>query len=84
MWHGYPPEGIRISDQAPANNACSGVLAYHIREGHYGDVPLAGLNLIGIGAFQGNLWAGKATGFKMGLFIDARANEQQQGTLLRA
>ncbi len=44
-------------------------------------MPLAGLNLIGIGAFQGNFWAGKATGFKMGLFIDARANEQQRGAL---
>jgi len=67
--------------QAPTNNACNGVLAYHIREGYYGDVPLAGLNLIEIAAFQGDLWAGKATGSKMGLFIDSRANELQRAAL---
>lgn len=67
--------------QAPTNNNCNGVLAYHIREGRYGNVPLAGLNFIAIGTFQGNLWAGTATGVKMGLFIDSQANEQQRGAL---
>ena len=67
--------------QPPTNNICYGVLAYHIREGHYGNVPLAGLNLILVGTFEGNLWAGQATGFKLGLFLDARANAQQQEAL---
>jgi hypothetical protein len=67
--------------QPPTNNICYGVLAYHIREGHYGDVPLAGLNLVLVGTFEGNLWAGQATGFKLGLFLDARANAQQQEAL---
>lgn len=66
--------------QAPTDNACEGVLAWHIREGHYGDVPLAGLNLMALGAFQGNVWAGK-TKVTMGLFIDERANERQRGAL---
>lgn len=65
--------------QAPTDNACEGVLAWHIREGQYGDVPLAGLNLLALGAFQGNLWAGAKAA--MGIFIDERANERQRGAL---
>jgi hypothetical protein len=60
---------------------CYGVLAYHIREGHYGNVPLTGLNLVLLGTFEGNIWAGQATGFKLGLFLDTRANAQQQEAL---
>ena len=29
--------------QAPTKNACEGMLAWHIREGHYGEVRLDGL-----------------------------------------
>ena len=66
--------------QAPTNNACQGVLAWHIRTGHFGDVRLDGLNLVALGAFEGNLWAGdtKAT---LGLFIDERADERQRQAL---
>jgi hypothetical protein len=31
--------------QAPTDNYCEGVLAWHVREGHYGDVRLDGLSL---------------------------------------
>jgi hypothetical protein len=31
------------------------VLAWHIREGHYGDVQLDGLSLIAVAAFEGNI-----------------------------
>ena len=66
--------------QAPTDNWCEGVLAWHIREGHYGDVRLDGLSVIAIGAFEGNLWAGegKAT---MGIFIDEKADERQREAL---
>jgi hypothetical protein len=63
--------------QPPTGNTCQGVLAYHIRRGHYGDVPLDGLNLIAIGAFEGNVWAGEAQ-LIAGLFIDERANDGQR------
>jgi hypothetical protein len=66
--------------QAPTDNSCEGVLAWHIREGHYDDVPLAGFNLLAVGAFQGNLWTGEAKP-AMGFFIDERANERQRGAL---
>jgi hypothetical protein len=42
--------------QAPTNNVCSGVLAWHIREGHFGDVQLDGLNLLALSTFEGNVW----------------------------
>jgi len=38
--------------QAPTNNACAGMLAWHVRRGHYGDVGLDGLNLLGLSSVQ--------------------------------
>ena len=46
--------------QAPTNNACEGMLAWHVREGHYGDVRLDGLNLLALAAFEGNAGPAKA------------------------
>jgi hypothetical protein len=66
--------------QAPTNNACMGMLAWHIREGHYGEVGLEGLNLVALGAFEGNIWNGEAK-LRMGLFIDERADEPQRQAL---
>ena len=66
--------------QAPTDNYCEAVLTWHIREGHYGDVPLDGLSLIAVSAFEGNLWAGE-TKADLGLFIDERADENQREAL---
>lgn len=63
--------------QAPSDGECEGVLAYHIREGNYGDVRLDGLSLVLLNYFKGNPWAGEAKA-TMGLFIDERADEQQR------
>jgi hypothetical protein len=65
--------------QPPTDNWCEGVLAWNIREGNYGDVRLDGLSLIGMGSFEGNLWAGAKATF--GLFIDEQANERQREAL---
>ena len=55
------------------------MLVWHIRKGHFGEVQLDGFNLVALGGFEGNLWAGaKAT---MGFFIDETANEQQRQAL---
>ncbi len=59
--------------QAPTFGDCDGVLAYHIRQGHYGHVRLDGLNLLGVAHFVGNIWGGE-TKAAMGIFIDERAN----------
>ena len=65
--------------QPPTNNKCQGVLAYHVREGAYGDVRLDGLNVIAVAEFEGNAWAGKDSEgiISMGLFIDESAGERQ-------
>ncbi len=65
--------------QPPTNNHCEGVLAWHIREGHYGDVRLDGLNVLALGMFDGNIWAGAKVA--MGIFLDERADERQREAL---
>ena len=67
--------------QAPTNNACQGMLAWHIREGHYGTVRLDGLNLLALSAFEGNLWMDDDVKARMGFFIDERADAQQREAL---
>lgn len=66
--------------QAPSSGDCDGVLAYHIRQGNYGNVRLDGLNLLGVGHFVGNIWGGE-TRAAMGFFIDERAAEAQRNAL---
>ncbi len=59
------------------------MLAYHINSGNYGETPLDGLNVIFVGGFKGNVWAGEATDAKMGFFFDERGNEKQREALQR-
>src|SRR5438128_6817652 len=63
--------------QAPTYGDCDGILAWHIREGHYGDARLDGLNVVGLGSFEGNVWAGEAK-VAIGLYMDERADETQR------
>jgi hypothetical protein len=66
--------------QAPTSGDCEGVLAYHIRRGHYGVTPLDGLNLLGVGQFEGNIWSGETKAI-MAFFIDERASVEQREAL---
>jgi hypothetical protein len=66
--------------QTPTYGYCDGVLAYHIRKGHYGETLLDGLNALGLGSFKGNIWAGK-TKVTLGLFFDERADKEQREAL---
>ena len=66
--------------QEPTYGDCKGVLAYHIRRGNYGKVPLDGLNAIGLRSFEGNIWAG-ATKINLGFFFDERADKEQRNAL---
>ena len=59
--------------QAPTNNHCEGVLAYHVREGSYGSVRLDGFSIVAVASFDGNVWAGEAS-ISLGLFIDEQAD----------
>jgi hypothetical protein len=67
--------------QAPHEGQCDGILAWHVREGNYGDVPLDDLSVVAVGSFEGNIWTGEATNSAMGFFIDERADESQREAL---
>ena len=66
--------------QTPSYGDCDGVLAYHIRSGYYGQIPLDGLNVLVLSYFKGNIWAGEAKA-SIGLFFDEKANSQQREAL---
>jgi hypothetical protein len=65
--------------EAPTTGDCEGILAWHIREGHFGDVRLDGLNVVAIGGFEGNVWEGAKA--SMGIFLDDRADDGQREAL---
>jgi hypothetical protein len=67
--------------QAPDEDQCDGILAWHIREGNYGDVKLDDLSVVAVASFVGNIWTGEAKNAAMGLFIDERADEDQREAL---
>jgi hypothetical protein len=67
--------------QAPTHGDCEGILAWHIREGHYGDASLDGLNVVALGSFEGNIWAGE-TKVTVGMYMDERADEAQRAGLM--
>ena len=66
--------------QAPSEGDCNGILAWHVREGNFGDVRLDDLNVVAVGSFEGNIWAGEAKPV-MGFFIDERADDRQRAGL---
>jgi hypothetical protein len=56
-------------------------MAYHINSGHYGETPLDGLNVMFMGSFTGNAWAGESKDEVGACFFDERANEKQREAL---
>ena len=66
--------------QAPTDNRCEGVMAYHVREGAFGDIRLHGLNVIVLATFTGNAWA-RENPVSIGIFMDERADEAQREAL---
>jgi hypothetical protein len=67
--------------QPPDDGQCDGILTWHVRDGNYGDIALEGLNVVMVGSFQGNIWAGEATNSAAGFFIDERADDRQREAL---
>jgi hypothetical protein len=68
--------------QTPTYGDCEGILAYNIKEGNYGETHLEDLNVIAVGSFKGNIWAGDGkTKVDLALFFDEKANEQQSEAL---
>jgi hypothetical protein len=64
----------------PTHGFCEAVGAFHIAEGHHGDVRLDGLNAIGMLKWPGPIHHGGGIAF---MIIDKRANEAQRRSLLR-
>jgi hypothetical protein len=68
--------------QTPTYGDCEGILAYNIKKGNYGEIPLDDLNVIAVGSFEDNIWAGDGkTKVDLALFFDEKANEQQREAL---
>ncbi|MFF4361324.1 DUF1326 domain-containing protein [Streptomyces sp. NPDC001604] len=67
--------------QPPTYGDCDGVLAWHIREGNYGDVRLDDLNVVIVASFNGDVWTGTHTDPYAAVFLDERADEEQRGAL---
>ncbi|KUN86406.1 DUF1326 domain-containing protein [Streptomyces griseoruber] len=67
--------------QPPSEGDCEGVLAWHIREGRFGDVRLDDLNVLMLGSFTGNVWTGEHTDPYAAVFVDERADDQQRAAL---
>ncbi|MFE2265589.1 DUF1326 domain-containing protein [Streptomyces griseosporeus] len=67
--------------QEPTTGDCEGVLAWHIREGSFGDVRLDGLNVVMVASFTGNVWTNTHSDPKAAIFLDERADDDQRGAL---
>src|SRR6266513_2520471 len=67
--------------QAPSDGKCEGVIAWHVREGSYGEVSLDGLNVVGVAHFEGNIWDPDVTAAG-GFILDERADEGQRQALV--
>ncbi|ORT59323.1 DUF1326 domain-containing protein [Streptomyces sp. CB03238] len=67
--------------QTPTFGDCDGVLAWHIREGSYGDVVLDDLNVLMLGSFVGNVWAAEHSDAYAAIFIDERADAGQRDAI---
>jgi hypothetical protein len=65
--------------QPPTEGDCDGILAWHIGEGHFGNVALDDLNIVALAAFEGNIWEGAKA--DMAMFVDERADDGQREAL---
>lgn len=70
--------------QEPTHGDCLFTLVWHVREGHYGDTDLAGLSVIALGEFAGNMWIGDPNAtMKLMFYIDEMGNAAQRDALER-
>lgn len=57
----------------PTHGDCLFTLVWHVRDGHFGDVDLAGLNVVSLGDFTGNMWiADPDAKMRLMFYIDVR------------
>jgi hypothetical protein len=63
----------------PTNNRCEALVGYHIRQGHYGNVSLNGLDCVYAAAWPNPVHEGNGTAT---LFISDKASQQQRDALV--
>jgi hypothetical protein len=63
--------------QPPDDGECDGIIAFHFREGNFGDVDLSGLNVVGVSHFEGNIWEPDVRA-DIGMIIDETADDSQR------
>jgi hypothetical protein len=68
--------------EPPTDDHCEGVLAWHVREGFFGEVRLDDMNVVAVSKFDGNVWAGAQT-MRLGMFVDERADAAQRDALAK-
>ncbi len=64
----------------PTYGDCRAVVAFRVDEGHFGDVRLDGLKVVGVFAWPGAIHEGHGEGLAI---IDERAEEKQRDALLK-
>jgi hypothetical protein len=64
----------------PTQGGCSAVVAFHVERGHFGKVPLDGLNFGGLFAWPKAIHEGHGEAQPI---VDVRANEAQREALLK-
>lgn len=70
--------GAQPFTAAPTQGACEVAFAFHLDQGTYGDVPLAGLNVVVIARTPGPMIEGN---WSAALYMDERADGRQQEAL---
>lgn len=63
----------------PTHGNCEAVGAMHVKQGHYGDVPLSGLSWVALFHWPGPIHEGNGT---CQAIVDARASQEQREALL--
>jgi hypothetical protein len=70
--------------QEPTHGDCLFALVWHVRQGRFTDIDLAGLSVVSLGEFTGNMWIGDPNAtMKLMFYIDAAADADQRRALER-
>lgn len=67
--------------EEPTEGMCTASLAWHIREGQYGDVDLGGLSVGMLIASEEGVMFGPETGWDVVLLVDDAADDDQQAAI---
>lgn len=67
--------------EPPDDDVCTVSMAWHVRDGHYGDVDLDGLSVGMLISTEEGVMFGSGTGWDVVLFVDEDADESQRDAI---